>query len=127
MAVTVTRASLCAACFGAKTDVPHVDFEAAYEGPTLTHPDGTPQTIDDLIICEPCIREAAQALALTVDPIGPVQRERDAAQAEAKAWREYAEGLEEAHAERPIPIRRGRGRPRKRRARPAARREPIAA
>jgi hypothetical protein len=40
-----------------------VDFEAAYDGPVVP---GTPEPvpIDDLVICEPCLREAAVLLDL---------------------------------------------------------------
>lgn len=53
----------CARCFQQKPDERHVDFDAAYDGPVIP---GTPEPIciDDLVLCESCMREAARLLGL---------------------------------------------------------------
>jgi hypothetical protein len=63
----------CSACFGQYTERRHVDFEAAWEGPTfkegIAGEDGEilnaiPVSIDDLILCEDCLRAAAALIGL---------------------------------------------------------------
>ncbi len=110
--------AFCAACFAARPDVAHVDLGAAYDGPVLRDDAGVPQSIDDLIVCAGCVHDAARALAINVAPVDDVTRQLAAAQADARAWREYAEGLEDAVARRPEPVKRGPGRPPARAARP---------
>ena len=110
--VNVVRSpGYCAACFQAKLDEPHVDLGAAYEGPVLAHPDGSKQTVDDLIVCKGCIREAARALEIHEQPLAEVETKLADAQAAARSWRSYAESLEGTLGRRPEPIRRGPGRP----------------
>jgi hypothetical protein len=59
----------CASCFGQYPDRRHVDFGAAYDGPFLRGEvtGGPTVSIDDLIICEDCLRIAAHELGL-VEP-----------------------------------------------------------
>jgi hypothetical protein len=53
----------CASCFSQRPDAPHVDFGAYYDGPVL---DGAKHMqIDDLVICEQCLTEAASLVGLT--------------------------------------------------------------
>lgn len=101
----------CAACFQAKPGTAHVDFGAAYDGPVLADAAGVRQSIDDMVVCAECVREAARVLAIDPQPLADVERDRDAALRDLDAWRSYAEGLEAAHAGRPEPPRRGPGRP----------------
>lgn len=63
----------CAACYGAYTDRRHVDFEASYDGPIVeggyAGEDGRvethiPVSIDDLIICDKCLTDAARLIGL---------------------------------------------------------------
>ena len=53
----------CSSCYQQKPDQRHVDFEAAWDGPVLPALDGAVgvigHSIDDLILCEDCIRIAA--------------------------------------------------------------------
>lgn len=61
--------AFCAACYQAKPDSRHVDFEAAYDGPTFASTPGEVAggkviTVDDLVICEDCLRIAAILLGL---------------------------------------------------------------
>jgi hypothetical protein len=53
----------CASCFSQQPDMPHVDFGAYFDGPVL---DGAKHIqVDDLVICEQCLTEAASILGLT--------------------------------------------------------------
>ena len=52
----------CASCFDQKPRERHIDFQAAYDGPVI--PGGQPTPIDDLIICESCLRQAARLIGL---------------------------------------------------------------
>jgi hypothetical protein len=115
MAVTIaySKPAFCSACFASKPDATFVDFGAAYDGPAIRDDAGTIQRIDDLIVCEDCVREGALQLALLVQPTREIELERDAAREAAKEWRAYAETLEETVAHRPAPIKRPPGRPRK--------------
>jgi hypothetical protein len=59
----------CASCGGQYTDRRHVDFGAAWDGPVVNSFDVIAkgvvnQQIDDLIVCESCILEAAEALKM---------------------------------------------------------------
>lgn len=58
----------CAACFQAKPQQRHVDFGAAYDGPTVPALENTigvvGHTIDDLVICEDCLQLAAKLIGL---------------------------------------------------------------
>jgi hypothetical protein len=118
-----TSPAYCSGCYRAKPEARHVDFDVVFDGPTFKNNEGVLQSMDDLILCIDCIREAAVALALDENPVRPVEMERDAAVRDAKHWKAYAEGLEQAQADRPEPVRRGPGRPPKRANRP----EPVAA
>lgn len=101
---------ICLACGCAKPHARHIDFEAAYDGPTFRE-DGAVVTVDDLMVCEDCLREAAQLLAIDPQPMRALELERDRAQTLADGWREYALSLEESYGRRPEPLRRGPGRP----------------
>lgn len=58
----------CSACFQAKPTMTHVDFGAAYDGPTVPALQGTigvvGHTIDDLIICTDCLELGAALIGL---------------------------------------------------------------
>lgn len=120
MQVTDFKPALCAACFQAKPEATFVDFHADYDGPTFRDDSGQLQSIEDLKLCEDCVREGATALALHIDPQREVELERDAAQAQADGWREYALNLEETYGRRPEPIKRPPGRPPRSVSRPVA-------
>lgn len=57
------KPAYCASCFQ-QEPVRYVDFEAAFDGPVL--PGAIPVAIDDLILCENCLKEAFSIL----DPQG---------------------------------------------------------
>lgn len=58
----------CTACFQAKPEQVHVDFGAAYDGPTVPALQNTigvvGHTIDDLVICTDCLQLAAALIGL---------------------------------------------------------------
>ncbi len=55
----------CSACFGQYVDRLHVDFSAAFDGPVLYGKDGsTLAAVDELVICDECMRAAAKVLGL---------------------------------------------------------------
>jgi hypothetical protein len=59
----------CASCGGQYIERRHVDMGSAWDGPVVNQVDViargvTVQQIDDLIVCENCVLEAAEALKL---------------------------------------------------------------
>ena len=117
--IAYSNPPVCLACGGAKPHVRHVDFQAAYDGPTFRE-EGAVVTVDDLMICEDCVREAAELLAVDPQPMRELELERDRALSAADGWREYALSLEETYGRRPEPLRRGPGRPPRSATRPEA-------
>jgi hypothetical protein len=54
----------CASCFGQYPDRRHIDFGAYWDGPVFARDEGdvaggAPIAVDDLVICEECLRAAA--------------------------------------------------------------------
>lgn len=68
--VADTPPTHCSSCFGQYPNLRHVDMGAAWDGPAFS-PDGaevaggTPVTIDELVLCENCVKDAAVQLELT--------------------------------------------------------------
>lgn len=82
----------CASCYLQETDVRHVDFGASYDGPVL---EGSIKvTIDDLVLCENCLRTAVQLLGITGD-VEELQDELRLANQEKLELRERVNGLED--------------------------------
>lgn len=58
----------CSGCFGAKPNMRHVDMGAAWDGPMLEPLKGAVgvigHSIDDLVLCEDCIKAAAELVDL---------------------------------------------------------------
>lgn len=93
--------SACAACFGQYTDRRHVDFEAAWDGPVL---DGSVKVaIDDLVICENCLRDGFNVLQFEAEAerITALEVEREQMQAHIREQGEHIQKLEAAMATRP--------------------------
>lgn len=102
----------CSACFQAKPQETHVDFSAAYDGPMVPALEGTVgvvgHSIDDLIVCETCITEAAKLLGLSSEPALVADRDQlEAANGELHmqiaGLRDYVSKLEAAVNARPKP------------------------
>lgn len=75
-----TRPPYCAACFQHPGELRCVDFEAAYDGPTIPG-QPTPVPIDDLILCERCLATAfgildPQGLRETIAELEQVVRDQ---------------------------------------------------
>lgn len=80
----------CSCCFTQHPDLRHVDFDAAWDGPTLPQGDVV-IAIDDLIICESCMTAGAAILGLT---------NTDELQARLDATEDQLAAADEAVAER---------------------------
>lgn len=113
MAVSIapTPPAVCAGCFNSKNGKRFVDLGAAYDGPTFVDAAGGRQSVDDNIVCEDCIREAARALDLAEHPVRETELRAERAERDVADWRRYAEGLEQLLAHRPEPKKRPPGRP----------------
>jgi hypothetical protein len=86
--------SACASCYGQYVDRPHVDFGAAYDGPTVYGDTGVALekkvAIDDLIICEECLGAAAALLGFRDE--ADTQAEMDNLKAQLTDLRERMAG-----------------------------------
>ena len=92
MRVTEITPTHCSSCFAQKPDETHVDFEASWDGPVFnTAEKGSEPTfvaIDELIVCESCLRQAGALVQLK--PAARIEAEK--AQLEDRN-RELAERL----------------------------------
>jgi len=97
----------CAACFAsADPELRFVDFDCMIDRGTFTDPGGANavlDSIDELHLCEPCVRAAAEIIGYKPELHRKQLREIRALDAEAKRWREYAEKLERTLERRPAP------------------------
>lgn len=57
----------CASCGSQDPEARYVDFDAAWDGPVVNPEDGIKMQIDDLVVCENCLKEASALVGL-VDP-----------------------------------------------------------
>lgn len=93
----------CAACFcGADVDLRFVDFDAAINRGAFTEASGAViDSIDELHICENCIREACEVLDMRPQHVQLLLREARDANRRADEWKAYALAVEAAQGERP--------------------------
>ena len=102
----------CASCYGQYTDKVHVDLEASYDGPVIeggiVGPDGEvvnkiPVSIDELVLCETCLIEAAALIGMRpVDGLIDELRQRNQTQAEEiLGLKAYVQQLEATIAGKP--------------------------
>ena len=119
-----TNISYCSSCFQAKPGTPHVDFDAAWDGPVLTDGAGEPiqHAIDELVICEDCLGAAAELLGYAksnaAERISELESKLSEAASRAFEAERKLEGVRRAlpaepTASVPAPVKRGPGRPRK--------------
>lgn len=54
----------CAACHGQYPKRKHVDFEAYYDGPVINEENNIKMGIDDLVLCEECLSNAAMLIGM---------------------------------------------------------------
>lgn len=110
----------CSGCFQAKPQEPHVDFGAAYDGPTVPALENTVgvvgHTIDDLILCATCVGEAAALLGL--EDAAALRAELDQVRAanadlaqRLAGFEDYSKKLEAALQSKPEPQPRPRPKP----------------
>ena len=58
----ISEVKYCASCFSQNLESRHVDLEAYWDGPVIDSNNGMKQAIDDLILCETCVAEAAKVI-----------------------------------------------------------------
>lgn len=54
----------CSSCFRQDLAARYVDMEAYWDGPTMKQDNGDYFSIDDLVICEKCLKEAGSLIGL---------------------------------------------------------------
>lgn len=64
-----TKVRYCASCHRQDLDKVHVDLDAYYDGPALTNEHDVAEAadkiaVDDLVLCETCLREAGSFIGL---------------------------------------------------------------
>jgi hypothetical protein len=98
------RPIYCSACFNSK-DVRHVDFDAACD---RGYSDGTATAVamDDLILCEDCVKEGARLLGMSderslYEQIEQLSRKLDISEKATRQAQRYADTMEEALSARP--------------------------
>lgn len=96
-------AAFCSGCFtGAQEGVRFVDFDAALDrGSVVTDMGALVGTLDDLYLCEACVRAGMEALALRPQASANQLREIRRLERELDAVRSYARDLEATLAKRP--------------------------
>lgn len=76
MRVSHTPPAYCSGCFQSKPGMTHVDMDVAWDGPVISEKIATGDgqashmaavSIDDLVLCEECVRAAAALIGM-VDP-----------------------------------------------------------
>ena len=107
----------CSACGCQDKSKRHVDFDAACDRGYGADQD-VPISMDDLIICETCLRSAAGLVGMIDDTeplekIATLEQRLSGEQKRADKAAAYAERMEQALAARPSPVKvsRPRGRP----------------
>lgn len=98
----------CAACFaGADADTRFVNYDALIDRGTFVSPDGAGavlDSIDDLHLCEACVRAGAEVLDVRPQHAALLLAEARDANRRADHWEEYAKQLEAALGGRPEPF-----------------------
>ena len=99
----------CSACYGQYPERTHWDFEALCDRGMWYGEDGAaPVRMDDLILCEECLKEGARAIGWVSpdeEAIERLQKELDVERKARKQAQGYAERLESAFEARSKPIR----------------------
>lgn len=104
------KPAYCAACWcAAQETVRFVDFDAAVDRGTRTNSEGwVLDGIDDLHLCEDCVRAGAQALELKPDLHTRQNREIARLERERDHWKDYAKRIEATMQDRPIELEKSR-------------------
>lgn len=107
--ISSPRPAHCSACFrGAEEGVRFVDFDAGIDrGQRVVERDGVVwerESIDDLHVCESCVREATEVLALKPQVSANQLREIRRLELAVEHWQAYAKRLEATLKDRPEPV-----------------------
>jgi hypothetical protein len=86
-----TTPPYCSSCFQQKPAVEHIDFESYWDGPIIEGA-GFKQPIDDLILCEDCLRAAGELIGLSEHK--KLLHERNELKHEVQQLRKYREDNE---------------------------------
>ncbi|CAB4172165.1 hypothetical protein UFOVP1346_7 [uncultured Caudovirales phage] len=92
----IENGAFCAACFSFVTDRSVVEFDASWDGPVI--PEGS---VDELSLCESCVRSAAEALDVSPDVVARLENSVKFSEGVAEKWRSYALSLERSLEFRP--------------------------
>lgn len=108
----------CSACFGQNPEAQHVDMDAACDRGYGDRDDGNKVSMDDLILCEDCIRSAGVLVGMTdtrefQEHTNSLERRLEEEKKRADKATEYADRMEDALKHRPeeLKVSRPRGRP----------------
>lgn len=111
----------CSACHGQYPERKHIDFDAAIDRGWYGNDHGTHITMDDLILCEECLRNGAELIGMMdtnsfLDKMQSLEHRLEEETKRAEKWAEYADRMEVAFQHRPetLKVTRPRGRPPKR-------------
>lgn len=93
----------CSGCYLQNVKLKHIDFEVCYDGPILGGPGSIPYQVDDLILCEKCIENAAKLVGLKrhsklIERIELLEAERAVLIEEAATQKAFADQLRGALA-----------------------------
>ena len=111
----------CSACHGQYPERKHIDFDAAIDRGWYGNDHGTRITMDDLILCEECLRNGAELIGMMdthafLDQKASLEHRLAREEKEREKAVEYADRMEQALQHRPesLKVTRPRGRPPKR-------------
>jgi len=96
----------CSSCFQGKPQSRHVDFGAAWDGPVIQGEGVVQHQIDDLIICEACLRDAGRQVNLgdverVTEELRNAERENDDLMEQLRGLKAYIANFEAARDSRP--------------------------
>jgi hypothetical protein len=97
----------CSACFNSQ-DIRHIDFDAACDR-GYANEEAVQVVMDDLILCENCVRAGARLLGMedegvNTERISDLERKLEIKDKLYKQASTYADNLEDAFESRPMPI-----------------------
>lgn len=108
----------CSACHGQYPERKHIDFDAAIDRGWYGNDPATHVTMDDLILCEECLRIGAELIGMMdthafMEKIQSLEARLAREEKEREKATEYADRMEQALQHRPesLKVTRPRGRP----------------
>lgn len=96
----------CASCGSQDPKARYVDFDAAWDGPVVNPEDGIKMQIDDLVVCENCLKEASALVGLvdpdqTAETLARAQQDLIAKEEKIAELQRYIDGLQTAISAKP--------------------------